>query len=411
MSYLSTTLPSGLKVVYRPTSSAVLYLGIAIGVGTRHESPRYHGLAHFTEHMLFKGTRLRKSAQIIHRLEQVGGELNAYTSKEETILYGLVPRAYYYRALQLMADIVRHSQFDPTELSKEQTVVMDEIASYEDSPSDLIWDEFENILFRSHPLGHSILGTEASVGRITSEVERKFFRHHYRPDNMVVFVQGKVDYECLVAHCQELLGREASAPRPISPSPIATPPLPLSVPRQTVRLKDTHQRHVLIGGYGYSRHDKRRLALSILVNLLGGPGMSSRLNMSLREGSGLVYHVECSYTAYADTGLVGIYFGCAPRSMKAAIALVEEELRRLVSAPLSPHEIEATKRQLKGQLIVAEDGPEQTFLSLGKAFLHHGKAYTLEETCRRIDAVSREELFAVAQEIFAPERMYRLIYK
>lgn len=411
MSYLSTTLPSGLKVVYRPMPSPVLYMGIAIGVGTRHESRRYYGLAHFTEHMLFKGTKLRGSTQIIQRLEQVGGELNAYTSKEETILYGLVPRAYYYRTLQLMADIVCHSLFDATELAKEQTVVIDEIASYEDSPSDLIWDEFENILFRSHPLGHSILGTEASVGRITSEVERRFFAQHYRPSNMVVFVQGQIDYDTLVAHCRELLDRGASAPHQDASSAVALPPLPLSVPRQTVRIKDTHQCHVLIGGYGYSRYDKRRLALSILVNLLGGPGMSSRLNMSLRERSGLVYHVECSYTAYSDTGFVGIYLGCAPRNMRAAISLVEDELRRLVSAPLSPHEVEATKRQLKGQLIVAEDGPEQTFLSLGKTFLHHGKAYTLEETCARIDAVDAQGLFEVAQEIFAPERMYRLIYK
>lgn len=391
--------------------SPVLYMGIAIGVGTRHESRRYYGLAHFTEHMLFKGTKLRRSSQIIHRLEQVGGELNAYTSKEETILYGLVPRAYYYRALQLMADIVQHSEFDPIELAKEQTVVQDEIASYEDSPSDLIWDEFENILFRSHPLGHSILGSEESVGRITSQVERRFFAQHYRPSNMVVFVQGEVDYNRLVAHCTDLLDKGiASTTIPLD-RPTPTYPLPLSVPRQTIRLKDTHQRHVLIGGYGYSRYDKRRLALSILVNLLGGPGMSSRLNMSLRERSGLVYHVECSYTSYGDSGIVGIYFGCAPRNMKQAIALVEEELRRLLSTPLSIAEIEATKRQLKGQLIVAEDGPEQTFLALGKAFLHHGKAYTLEETCARIDAVSQQELYQVAQEIFAPERMYRLIYK
>lgn len=411
MSYLSTTLPSGLRVVYRHTPSPVLYMGIAIGVGTRHESRRYYGLAHFTEHMLFKGTKLRGSTQIIHRLEQIGGELNAYTSKEETILYGLVPRAYYYRTLQLMADIVQHSLFDPTELAKEQTVVIDEIASYEDSPSDLIWDEFENILFRSHPLGHSILGTEESVGRITSEVERHFFAQHYRPSNMVVFVQGEIDYDSLVTHCSLLLGGGASLITAPAPTMLPASPLPLSVPRQTVRLKDTHQRHVLIGGYAYSRYDKRRLALSILVNLLGGPGMSSRLNMSLREHSGLVYHVECSYTAYSDTGFVGIYLGCAPRNMKAAISLVEGELHRLTTTPLSPREIEATKRQLKGQLIVAEDGPEQTFLSLGKTFLHHSKVYTLEETCARIDAVSAEELFEVAQEIFSPERMYRLIYK
>lgn len=403
----TATLASGLRIVYRPTLSPVCYLGIAIGVGTRHERRNERGLAHFTEHMLFKGTKLRSSTHIIQRLEEVGGELNAYTSKEETILYGLFPQQYTRRALHLLADIAQHSHFPLEEMRKEQIVVVDEIASYEDSPSDLIWDEVENILFAGHPLGHAILGTERSVRSFTTAVQTRFYHRHYYAGNMVLFAQGALDFDQLVAQAEELFAPVERVAD--SEASILAPRLPER--RETIRRRDTHQRHVLVAGYGYSMHDPRRLALSILVNLLGGAGMSSRLNMALRERTGLVYHVECSYTAYGDTGLVGIYFGCAPASMEQALALVYEELARLVSAPLDANAISATKRQLRGQLIVSADSAEQTFLSLGKSYLHYGKVESLEELCARIDAVTAEELYEVARDIFDERKLIRLIYK
>lgn len=400
-------LSSGLCIVYRPMDTPVTYMGIAVGVGTRHERRGERGLAHFTEHMLFKGTRLRSSTHIIQRLEQIGGELNAYTSKEETILYGVFPEVYHYRALHLMCDIVQASRFPEEETRREQTVVIDEIASYEDSPSDLVWDEIEDILFKSHPLGHAILGTERSVSSFTPEKLRRFYERHYRIDNMVLFAQGRLDFDRFVSDAERLLTVRREVPAALD----EVFALPTKVPTETIRRRGTHQCHVLLGGYGYSMHDPRRLALSILVNLLGGPGMSSRLNMALRERTGLVYHVECSYTAYSDTGIVGIYFGCTPASMERALTLVYEELDRLCEAPLLDSEVLATKRQLRGQLIVSADSREQTFLSMGKGYLHHGRVDSLDELCAKVDTVTVEDLYAVAQDVFARERFVRLIYK
>lgn len=407
--YYTRTLDSGLRFIHLPLSSPVVYIGLAIGVGTRHERRGEYGLAHFTEHMLFKGTRLRSSEQIIRRLEEVGAELNAYTSKEETILYALAPRAYAQRALQLMCDIVRHSCFDEVELRKEQTVVVDELHSYEDSPSELIWDEFEDILFRGHQLGHGILGTERSVMSFTRTKQLRFFARHYRADNMALFIQGDVDAESLCSYVEGLFADAPKAPsyRHIYP-PFASNALKVE---RVVRRKGTNQRHIMIGATAYSLRDNRRLGLSLLVNILGGPGMSSRLNMSLREQAGFVYQVDCTYTAYSDTGLVAIYFGCAPEHEVVATELALKELARISSEPLSDKELAAAKRQLKGQLTVASDGHENYFLSAGKAFLHQGVVESREAILSKIDALTTSELYEIAREVFAPERMTRLIYR
>lgn len=403
------TLPSGLRLVHRYHASPVAYVGIAVGVGTRHEGRGQHGLAHFTEHMLFKGTTTHSAKEIILALEEVGGELNAYTSKEETILYALCPREYTERALKLMLDIVQHSIFAPEELSKEQTVVIDEIHSYEDSPSELIWDEFEDLIFRGHPLGHSILGTERSVASFTQAKERRFYAEHYRPERMAVFLQGDVETEPLEQLlAQAFEGRPSAAPQryeSVGASLLEVPP------RRVVRRRGTSQRHVLIGSTAYSLHDKRRLGLSLLVNILGGPGMSSRLNMSLREERGYVYQIDCSYTAYSDTGLMAIAFGCAPQHEEEAIALVMAELHRMSREPLTKAELLAAKRQLKGQLTVASDAYESYFLSLGKAYLHYDRVEEREELMKRIDALRVEDLAAIAHEVFAPERQSTLIYR
>lgn len=406
--YYTRTLDNGLRFVHLPLASPVVYVGIAIGVGTRHERRGEYGLAHFTEHMLFKGTRLRSSERIIRRLEEVGGELNAYTSKEETILYALCPQAYARRALQLMCDIVQHSRFDAEELRKEQTVVIDEIHSYEDSPSELIWDEFEDMLFRGHSLGHGILGTERSVASFTQAKEHRFYTQHYRPDNMAVFVQGEVDAEALSTYLESLFPR---GPRAV-PYKHSYPALPeLIESRYKRRRKDTSQSHVMIGTRAYALTDERRLGLSLLVNILGGPGMSSWLNMSLREQAGLVYQVECNYTAYADTGLVAIYFGCSPQHEAQAIDLAMAELARMASGALTERELAAAKRQLKGQLTVSSDGHESYFLNAGKAFLHLGRVEPRERILERIDALHLSDLLATAREIFAPERMSTLVYR
>lgn len=410
MTYPFATHTSGLRIVLRPTASDVTYLGIAIGSGTRHEKRGQAGLAHFVEHMLFKGTRLRNARQIINRLEQVGGELNAYTTKEEIILYSILPSEYRFRALQLLLDLLLNSTFPIDEISKEKTVIIDEINSYKDAPSELIWDDFENILFRNHPLGHSILGTERSVSSFTRGMLQRFFTEHFKPSNMVLFVQGKANLEELL-HWLDLLmpQRTYTKHSSIVHASLNTPKSAL--PKRTIRHKDTYQRHVLIGGCGYSLFDPKRFALSLLVNILGGPNMNSRLNMSLRETLGLVYHVECNYTPYHDTGSVSIYLGCSTKHMQRAIKAVYDELELLNTTPISSIELEHAKRQLYGQLTISNDHAEQTFLSLGKHFLHYSSIEPHSELKQRIQHITPEEIHIVAQEIFSPNNLIELIYK
>lgn len=406
MSYQTRILPSGLRLIHQHEDSPIVYLGFAVRVGSRDEGRLEYGLAHFIEHMLFKGTKLRSSTQIIERIEGVGGELNAYTSKEETILYGVFPQEYRHRALQLMSDIVRHSQFPESELKKEQTVVIDEIQSYEDSPSELIFDEFENMLFHGHPLGHHILGTEASVARQTTRSCRRFFARHYRPEHMVVFSLGDLDIEDLADECQIYF---SSSNKP-NLTEILKPWQSTSPPRRITKRRDTCQAHVIMGGYACSMYDERRLAVSVLANILGGASMNSRLNLALRERYGLVYHVECSYTAYSDTGFLAIYFGCAKSKVTQAVSLVEEELRRLIQEPIQEQELLRIKRQLRGQLLVGNDQREQRFLSMGKSYLRHNHVETLESVCARIDAITAQDLHQLAEELLQPDRLYRLSY-
>lgn len=404
----SSTYESGLRFIQRPTSSAVVYVGIAIGVGTRHEKRGEHGLAHFVEHMLFKGTSSRSSKQIIVELEEVGGEVNAYTSKEDTVVYAICPREYSKRAISLLADLVQNSIFTPEELEKEQTVVVDEVHSYEDSPSELIWDEFEDILFHKHALGHSVLGTEKSIMSFTQKKLMRFYREHYRPENMVVFVQGDIEYSAFEEDIKKLFVTEGN----YTPTKCIDPALPLErLARRVVRKRGTSQRHILMGTLAYSMFDKRRLGLKLLVNVLGGPGMSSRLNMSLREESGFAYNVDCYYTTYSDTGFVAISFGCASKHEEEAIALVHQELKRMAYEGISEEELSAAKRQFKGQMIVASDNYENRFLNMGKSFLHYGKVSTLEESMQRIDELDVYELREIAHEIFQPEYMSTLIYR
>lgn len=402
MSYQLYTLPSGLHVVHRPHAGEVTYAGFAIGVGTRHESAHHHGLAHLTEHMLFKGTRLRSSLQIIRRMEEVGAELNAFTEKESTYVYCIFPKAHFNRAANLLFDIVQHSRFPEEELAKEKTVIIDEINSYRDNPSELIFDEFENILFRNHPLGHNILGTEGSVSRTTGQMGRNFLRRHYRPDNMIFFITGEADLSDWPLTPVE--GNRLRLPAPAIHAADAV------LPRTIRRHKDTYQHHILMGGRAYSLHDERRIPMALLTNILGGPGMNSRLNLSLREEHGYAYNVESNYTPYSDTGISSIYLGCSPRHADAAMELVRKELRRLIDEPLTPVELEAAKRQLKGQLIVSADSRETSFIALGKSMLHYGKYDPLPVLFRHIDAITADQLCDVAAEVLEPDAMLTLIY-
>ena len=406
------TLPCGLRIIASvEPEAAVSYVGIGVRVGARDEGLRWHGLAHSIEHMLFKGTRLRSATQLIERMESVGAELNAYTTKEETMLYAIAPSRYAARSLHTLLDIATHSTFPQEEWAKEQEVILDEIHSYEDSPSELIFDEFEDQVFRPHSLGHAILGTEASVGRITIEAQRRFYRSHYRAERMVLFARGVLDMESLIAAAERVFVGEAE---PLLLDVGALPALPLAKmkeARRVVRRRDTAQSHVLLGRAAYSLYDSRRLALSLLANILGGSGMNARLNMRLREERGLVYHVECNYTPYTDAGLFAIYFGSSHRAEAEAIELVYDELERLVAEGLTPRALEQALRQTQGQLILAAEQKEQHFLSMGKSFLHTGRFESDEELQQRLSKLTPTLLHEVAVDLFDRSAFHELIYR
>lgn len=404
--YFSQVLSNGLRIVHLPSTSPVSYCGFAINAGTRDEEAHEFGLAHFVEHMLFKGTEKRKSWHILNRMENVGGELNAYTTKEETFVYSIFMEEHYRRAFELLVDLVFHSQFPEQEIEKEVDVILDEISSYEDSPSELIFDEFENLLFDGHALGHNILGNEQSLLTFNTESGKSFIQRFYAPENMVFFSMGRIPFKKIVQMAETML---SGITFPMATRNRIAPLDILPVTRQVQ--KDTHQAHVLIGGRAYSMHNEKRLSLFLLNNLLGGPGMNSRLNVSLREKHGLVYNVESNVTSYTDTGVVSIYFGTDPKNKEKAIRLVHKELTKLRDVKLSTSQLTAAKKQLIGQLGVSGDNCEGLFLGLGKSFLHYNRYDTLPEVFAKVDSLTAENILEVANDVFAPERLFSLIYQ
>jgi predicted Zn-dependent peptidase len=391
-----------------PILSPVAYCGLAVNAGTRDERTDEFGLAHFVEHMLFKGTRKRKAWHILNRMEYVGGELNAYTSKEETFIYSVFMAEDYERATELLADLILHSQFPDREIEKERDVILDEIQSYEDNPSELIFDEFENMLFEGHPLGHHILGNKRSLFSFGSESAHSFVNRHYTAGNMVFFSMGNTDFKRVVKLAEKYLSEapgHAPANHREKPSPATTRPSPCR------KKKKTHQSHVLIGGRAYDMYDEKRVPLFLLNNMLGGPGMNSRLNVSLREKRGLVYNVESNITSYTDTGLYAVYFGADPKNREKVIQLVEKEFDRLRENRLGDFQLAAAKKQAIGQMGVSGDHKEGIFLGLGKSFLHYGCYESLPEVFRKINAVTANQLQDIANELFAPGQLLTLIYE
>lgn len=403
--YHTHTLSNGLRIVHLPSLSPVTYCGFAVDAGTRDERPDEQGMAHFVEHTLFKGTQRRKAWHILNRMENVGGDLNAYTNKEETVVYAAFLNEHLTRAAELLTDIVFHSTFPSQELAKETEVVIDEIQSYEDTPSELIFDDFEDLIFQGHPLGHNILGTPEQLKSFTSEKVKAFVERYYHPGNMVFFVLGNYPFARIVKLMERLAGAEPARPscsERQNPSPYE--------PRQLLVEKETHQNHIMIGARGYDAHNPKRTALYLLNNMLGGPGMNSRLNLSLRERRGLVYTVESNLTAYTDTGTFCIYLGCDDADRRRCIQLVTKELNLLCQRPLTSAHLAAAKKQLIGQIGVASDNNENMALSMAKTFLHYNRYELPQAVCRRVEALTAAELYEVANEMFRPEYLSTLIY-
>ena len=417
--YNTCTLKNGLRIIHLPSSSQVVYCGYDIAAGTRNELPGEEGLAHFCEHISFKGTARRNALQIINAIEGLGGELNAFTNKEDTVYYAAISKEHFYQVVDVLTDIVFHSQYPQHEIDKEVEVICDEIESYNDSPAELIYDEFENLLFKGHPLGHNILGKAEQLRIYTTADALRFVQRNYRPEQMVFFVYGDIDFKRLISSPKFMDVPSGKAERGeikrglnemIDP-PICSAPQPPSLGGTYTIEKSTHQAHVMMGCQAYAYNDPRRMALYLLNNILGGPGMNARLNLSLRERHGLVYTVESTMVTYGDTGVWSIYFGCDHHDINRCRRLVRHELDRLMQKPLSQRQLMIAKRQLKGQLAIACDNREQFALDFGRSYLHHGHERDLNALYRRIDALTAEELQAIACELFAPDHMTTLIFK
>lgn len=412
MKYNTYTLDNGLRIIHLPSDSKVVYCGYQINAGTRDEEPGEEGLAHFCEHVTFKGTERRKAWHILNCLESVGGDLNAYTNKEGTVYYSAILKEHIARAVDLLSDIVFHSVYPQAEIDKEVEVICDEIESYNDSPAELIYDEFENILFKDSSLGHNILGTAEQVRSFTTEDALRFTRKLYRPDNAIFFAYGDIDFKKLVKLVGRALADDDSGKLAAEKLPKNYPSVREEIAGQTIVMqKNTHQAHVMIGTRAYDVNDDRRMPLYLLNNILGGPGMNAKLNLALREHNGLVYTVESTMVAYGDTGTWSIYFGCDEHDIKRCLRLVRKELDRMMEKPLSDSQLKAAKKQIKGQIGVACDNRENFALDFGKSFLHYGWEKNVDCLYEQVEAITSQQIQDVARELFDKDRLITLIFK
>lgn len=402
----SLILGSGLRLVMAPSPTNTIYLGLALDAGTRDEQDNESGMAHFAEHLSFKGTQRRTSRQIISRMESVGGDLNAFTGKEETVYYCTCQKEHFSRAMDLLFDVVFHSRYPQEEMNKEVEVVIDEIESYNDSPAELIYDDFEATLFQGHPLGRNILGDADSLRAYTTEHVLNYTHRLYVPSNAVLFVYGNIsEKEILRRIPDDVLSETRQCI--VRGETILLP----YVPQNKVIEKGTHQAHIMMGARAYGGNASGHLALFLANNILGGPGLSSRLNLALREKRGLVYTVESTLTTYTDTGVWAVYFGCDHHDAERCKRLVKKELQRLCDAPLSERALKAAKQQIIGQIGLSYDNFESVAIGMGKRMLHYGCTQTKEEFIKRIEALSAEQIWDAAREVFNPENLTILEYR
>lgn len=409
-------LPNGIRIVHRPTQSPVAYVGLIAGVGTRHERPEENGMAHYIEHCVFKGTEHYTARQIINKIEGIGGEINAYTTKEETTFYAATLKQHFRTTLHLLADMVLHPTFPKRETDKELTVILDEIESYNDSPSDLIYDDFESLLFHGSSLALPILGTKKTLRRISTSPEQplQWMANHYSPERMVLFVTGDISPKQLVAHAERELG-QFTQKQPIDNQTVQSHNMihggdADSAPQYVSYRRHTHQTHLMFGARAYEIGNEKQLAMYLLNNILGGGSMSSRLNLSLREQRGLVYTVESQYTPLSDTGYWNVYMACEPLHKDACMELAMNELQRLRDTRLTSAQFQRAIRQLEGQMAISAENQENNALAMGKQMLYHNVAPTWQETFQRICELTPADLQEVAQEVYENSNIHVLQY-
>ncbi len=400
------TLNNGIRVIHKQADGKVAHLGVVINTGSRDEKESEHGIAHFIEHVIFKGTHKRKAYHVISSLENVGGEIDAYTTKEETTIYAAFLKEYYVRAMELFADILFNSSFPEKELEKEKEVILDEINSYKDSPADLIFDDFEELIFKGHPIGRNILGEPKSLKKYNRNNLLTFIKNNYHTNQMVICSVGDVKFSALKKWAEKYFGefeenKRKNRRKVLNGYKAST--------KQVI--KDTYQAHCVMGNRAYSIKDKKRLPLELLNNILGGPGMNSRLNLALREKHGFTYNIESFYNPYTDTGIIGIYFGTEKEKVERSLKIINHEIKQLQNKPLGILQLERAKKQLMGQMAIGSENKSSLMLNIGRSYLLFNKVDSLDKVYKMINAITTKQLLEVANEAFDFDKMSMLVFK
>lgn len=399
------TLENGLRIIHRQFPSEISYCGIALNTGSRDEFHSEYGMAHFVEHMLFKGTKKRKAHHISNRMENVGGDLNAYTTKEETFIYSTFLKEYFPRAVELLSDIIFNSSFPDVQINREREVILDEIDSYADYPSELIYDDFENLIFANHDFGHYILGEPDTLNAFDNEMIKAFINRQYQTSEMVFFSFGKTPFSKVV----KLLEKHFNIQQQQSERKVRVAPTLNSPVKKTLE-KNTTQTHVVLGWNTFSMFHPNRYVLYLLNNILGGGSLNSRLNRSLREKNGLVYNIESNISLYSDSGFYSIYFACDPKNRDKCLKLIKKEIKDIMENELTAMQLTVAKRQWKGQLGISAEINENNALSMAKNYLHHKRFIDLEEIFAQVDDIMSGQIKKLAEELFSRE-WFELIYK
>ena len=406
MDLLLHTLNNGIRLVHHRIPGLVAHCGLIINTGSRDETDPEHGIAHFIEHMLFKGTKKRKAYHILSRLEDVGGELNAYTTKEETAIHASFLKEDYERAVEIISDITFNSLFPEKEIEKEKDVIIEEINSYLDNPAELIFDDFEELIFLNQPIGRNILGTPGSVKSFSQKMISGFIANNYDTSQMAFCSVGNIPDEKILRlfkrYFEDIVTKKMNS---------RSEKNWLYKPSSVIKKMDTFQNHCIIGSLAYDLKDERRMGMFLLNNILGGLGLNSRLNLSLREKNGLAYNVESNYNPYCDTGIFSIYFGTDSQYLDKSISVTMSELKKLRTIKLGTIQSSKAKNQIKGYLARGYENHESLMLSLGKSILVFNKIETIEDICKKIDKVTSSELLEIANDIFDPSGLSTLIYK
>lgn len=404
-SYEYFRLANGIRLIHRRTPQAVAHLALMIDTGTRDELAHENGMAHLIEHMMFKGTEKRKAYHVLSRLEHIGGDLNAFTTKEETCIHASFTAENYGRVAELFADIFFHSVYPQKELEKEKDVILDEIKSYKDNPGEEIFDEFENLIFKGHPIGQNILGTEENLLRFGREDIFQFIRENYDTSKIVISSVGNISFTKLIALIirhfdSEILPKVAFKRIPFTSYQVS----------HHHETRNNYLSHCMIGNLAFSRRDPRKPALILLNNLLGGQGMNSRLNLNIREKYGFTYTIESNFTSYSDTGIFSVYFGTDPRSVERTTELVFKELEKLRTVSLGDLQLHRAKTQILGQLAISLESGMNEALSMARGHLLRERVDNAEESARKINALTADQLLEAAQETFDRDRLSVLLY-